>query len=107
MSDTNPIAPLSKVMARLSEDGQTEGLNLHAFVVIPNLDPDGPHLIQSVFHLIPDWGKDEAKIEDPEFDAFIKAQEAHDAEERANQARESLKGLADDLKKPGGGLGLD
>lgn len=106
MADS-PLAPLSILMKRAAEAAQAEGLNVQAFLVTPNWDPDGPHNVQIVFRPIPDWNKDEPKVEDPEFEAFIEAQRKHEAEEKANQAREQLQGLADDLKDPNKGLGFD
>jgi hypothetical protein len=103
----NPVAPFSRLMARLAKECQEEGLHLFGFTVVPNYNPDGPHTAQGLFDLVPDWGKAEEKVEDPEFDAFVKAQEQHEAQERVEQAREGLQGLADDLKNPRGGLGLD
>lgn len=107
MSDDNPIAPFSRLMGRLAKDCQDEGLKMLGFTVVPNFNPDGPHTAQALFLPIPDWGKTEEKVEDPEFDAFVKAQEEHERQERVDRAREGLQGLADDLKNPSGGLGLD
>lgn len=103
----NPVAPFSRLMGRLAKECQEEGLHLFGMSIVPNYNPDGPHTAQALFHLLPDWGKGEPTVEDPEFDAFIKAQEAHEADERVQKAREGLQGLADDLKRSDGGLGLD
>lgn len=103
----NPLAPLSVVMKRLAEEAQKDGLQLVGFAVTPNYDPDGPHTCQGVFRPIPDWNKDEPQVEDPEFEDFIKAQERFEAEQKADEARQQLQSLRDDLKDPSSGLGLD
>lgn len=102
----NPLAPISRLKKRLNDEAAEAGLDLTICTVDANYNPDGPHALKAVFYLTPEWDPNKPE-EDPEFEAFRKAQEKYEREERAKEARAQLEGLEQDLRNPNKGLGLD
>lgn len=108
MSD-NPMRPLSILYGRLANESGQDGLILHAFVVLPNIDPELVGVVQGMFLNDPDWTPpdENAPVSDPEFEKVIADAEKAEREQKADEARESLTRLRDDLKHRDKGIGLD
>lgn len=98
----NPMVPISRLARRVRDEGRTLGLAMQRFFAVPNPDPDAPHRAQIIF-LLEEEGPSGSKP-DPEFEAFLEGQRKAEREQRADQDREGLAQLREELKKKDGGI---
>lgn len=103
----HPLAPLTRIRQRISEQAGERGLKLHGLAVVPAKDPDGPHQAQVV--LVLDDDKPDVVIVrggtgDREFDELMEGSAKAADEERAKAAREDLEHLREQLKDPNKGF---
>lgn len=108
MSD-NPMEKISKLREVVTELFAQFGLDLEAFIIIPDENPDGVHIAQAVLHLDPVkvFGVVDQHAVDQTFESMTKAFEADDKQEKKvvdirNQLKDSLAQL-----RPSDGIGLD
>ena len=102
----DPGAKVKRLAERLSEEAAKAGLTLRGFSFVPNLDGDGPDMVQAAFtldmetELAGEDAVDQAKV-DTEFERMMAAD--RDAA-RMKEAREALERR---LQEGGGILGDD
>lgn len=107
----NPMEPFSIIRQRFTKEVQDVGLNVHAFAVLPDLDPDAVHTCQVIVMADDEWKpadeRDDA-VSDPEFEKVIADAEKAEREQKQIEQREQLEQLREDLRKnPSKGIGLD
>lgn len=107
----HPIAPLSRLAGRASEALREQGIDMVSFLIQPGADPSGPHRAQLMLTLRPEDDKppvdEHAEADDEIFGKLTEGHASQTQQERAERAREGLRDLADDLKNPNRGIGLD
>ena len=102
----DPGAKVKRLAERLSEEAAKAGLTLRGFSFVPNLEGDGPDMVQAAFtldmetELAGEDAVDQAKV-DTEFERMMAAD--RDAA-RMKEAREALERR---LQEGGGILGDD
>lgn len=102
MADTDPGAMVKRLAERLREEAAKAGFTLRGFSFVPNLEGDGPDMVQAAFtldvetELAGEDAVDQSKV-DAEFERMMAAD--RDAS-RITEARDALKRRLDE----GGGI---
>lgn len=98
----DPVAPFFRLRGRVTDEARKVGYELRQFVIVPGMEPKGPHHAQAIFQLAEE--KPPSIDDDAEFKALIEGQEKAEREARASEQREGLKDLRDQLKDPKKGI---
>lgn len=112
MTDFEPEDQELRALAKLHELvhglAHKRGLILRQMPVFPNVNPDGPHLVHIITSPDPDFDKDAAEtVSDPDFDRVMREAQMAEQEQKAEEARQSLERLRDNLSDRNKGIGLD
>lgn len=105
--EAQPLPALARLHVLVAEAASKRGLLLRQFYVVPNMNPEGPHMASIVAGLDPDFEKQPEQVADPEFEKVIRDAEKAEQEQQAEKARESLSKLRDTLSDRNKGIGLD
>lgn len=103
---SNPLELLAKLKVRYIDAARKHGFITRDFSIVPNENPDGPHLARTMMFADPEFDP-VVQVEDPEFDRIIREAEEAERAVKVEEARKNMESLRDNLKDPKKGLWSD
>ncbi len=102
----NPLELLAKLKVRFLDEARKKGFIVPDFSILPNENPDGPHLVRTMLLADPEFAP-ETVVEDPEFDRVVREAEEAERDAKLAEARKNMESLRDTLSDPSKGLGFE